>query len=158
MSALLPAAIALATVGCCRTVTVVADSVGVAWVCTISPAPMPTLVTLVAKPVVVRSMLSVATVARLVPVALAYDPPVLFAKVTMGEGSYLPGAIIFQIDLSAADCPAGALIVYDGGAALPPGTPAEGDRKSNVKATHTKGPVRVHARNKPQGGNCFGSS
>lgn len=94
----------------------------------------------------------------MMPVALAYDPAVLFAKVTMGEGSYLPGAIIFQIDLPAADCPAGALIVYDGGAALPPGTPAEADRKSNVKATHTKGPVRVHARNKPQGGNYFGSS
>ena len=107
--------------------------------------------------------LLLVSIASFAAPALAYDLPVPVAKVILVEVTYQPGAVFFQIDQPAANCPAGDYILWDGGASYPPGNAAtEADRKSNVKqltntlliAMHTNARVRVHARNKPGTGSC----
>lgn len=68
--------------------------------------------------------------------AFAYDAPIPVAKVSAVEGSYLPGAVAFQIDQTVANCPGGEWIHWDGGAAYPPNASVDADRKANVKAVH----------------------
>ena len=98
-----------------------------------------------------------ASVLLVLAPAIAYDLPTPDAKVNFVEVTYQPDAIVFKIDQLVADCAAGTLLVWEGGAAYPRGTAVtEADRKSNIKlvtnmllvAMHTGGRVRVHARNK----------
>jgi hypothetical protein len=108
----------------------------------------------------IRKIVFTTVITAAIPMAtpaVAYDLPVPAAKVTLVEITYQPNEVYFYVDQPVANCPANSLLQWNGGAQYPPGNPAtEADRKANVKqisntlivAMHTKGLLRVHARNK----------
>jgi hypothetical protein len=105
-----------------------------------------------------------ASLAAFISSASAFDGATPVTKVVVLESTYLPGFFAFVVDQQVANCAAGEWLYWDGGAAYPPSSADQADRKANVKgmsgtvlaALHTGGRLRVHARNKPTAtGNCI---
>lgn len=75
----------------------------------------------------------VATVACSGALVNAASLPTAFGNVTYIEGSYVPDALYFKLDQPAANCPAGAFLVWQGGPQFPRGTSDDSMRRASVR-------------------------
>lgn len=64
----------------------------------------------------------------------AYVVPVPQANVVLIEASYVPDLFFFQIDATAANCPPGTWLLWQGGILFPKGTADDSSRKASVRS------------------------